>query len=174
MYSNPYGYDDPWQDVQAAEREDAQVELDLARAEREKLEHQIKELQSKDPEALTARLAAELGQPIEAVKAQLQAAKQSTAPTAPSTTQPGDPDKLSELLDKLDPNDLEGQARAFDQAGYVTIDPLGQTHQGGRIQRPGMPQGSTEEIYAYLDGATSLEDYQARLASVGLLESGAV
>jgi hypothetical protein len=37
-----------------------------------------------------------------------------------------------------------------------------------------MPQGSTEEIYAYLDGATSLEDYQARLASVGLLESGAV
>lgn len=163
MYSNPYGYDDPWQDVQAAEREDAQVELDLARAEREKLEHQIKELQSKDPEALTARLAAELGQPIEAVKAQLQAAKQ-----------PGDPDKLSELLDKLDPNDLEGQTRAFDQAGYVTIDPLGQTHQGGRIQRPGMPQGSTEEIYAYLDGATSLEDYQARLASVGLLESGAV
>jgi hypothetical protein len=34
MYSNPYAYDDPWQDVQAAEREDAQVELDLARSAR--------------------------------------------------------------------------------------------------------------------------------------------
>jgi hypothetical protein len=69
---------------------------------------------------------------------------------------------------------FEGLSGAFDQAGYQTIDALGQTWSNGRLQRAGDPKGSTAEICAYLDGATSLEDYQARLASVGLLEGGAV
>ena len=65
MYSNPYGYDDPWQDVQAGDRAEAQVELDLARAERVKLESQVKALQSSQPADLTSQLASELGEPVE-------------------------------------------------------------------------------------------------------------
>jgi hypothetical protein len=163
-----YNEYDPWADLRAAEREDAQVELDVLKAQNEKLERQIKALQTKDPDAPTERLAAEPGEDVETVRARVAAVK-----AASQTPEAGDPDKLSELLDKLDPHDYEGAVRAFDQAGFIRQDALGQSWQNGRIQRSGEPKGSTEEIYAYLDVATSLEDYTARLRAVGLTENEA-
>ena len=60
---------------------------------------------------------------------------------------------------------------AFDQAGYVRVDALNQSWQHGRLQRPGEPKGSTEEIYRFLDGARDLDDYTARLRAVGRTEN---
>jgi hypothetical protein len=160
----------PQEDLRAAERDDLHLELDLETARVQKLEAQLRSLQAaQDPEgAKLAQLASELGEDVDSVRAKVKAVREAQqTPGAP------DPDKLSELLDKLDPHDYEGAVRAFDQAGYQTQDSLGQTWQHGRIQRAGEPKGSTEEMYAYLDAATSLEDYQARLRSVGLLENGA-
>jgi hypothetical protein len=156
--------------LRAAERDDAQVELDLVRAERQRLEAQLESLKStQDPEAATlAQLAAGVGKSVEEVRAivaEVKAAQQK--PQAPN------PDRLAELLDKLDPHDYEGAVRAFDQAGYQRIDAAGQVWQGGRMQRPGQPQGAPEEIYRFLDTATSLADYEAKLRQVGLIEGTA-
>jgi hypothetical protein len=41
------------------------------------------------------------------------------------------------------------------------------------IQRAGEPKGASEEIYRFLDTATSLEDYEAKLRQVGLIEGTA-
>ena len=82
MYSNqdPFWHEE-WADEEAQLRADLAVE----QARATKAQRELEALQANNPEALTARLAAELGQPVEAVKAQLQAAKQSTAPPAPSS-----------------------------------------------------------------------------------------
>jgi hypothetical protein len=166
VYSNFYG-SDPWDDLQAAQREDLQTDIAVETARVQRLERQITDLQSAQPKDLTAQLASELGEDVETVRAKVAAVKAAgSAPSAPN------PDRLSELLDNVDPNDYEGAVRAFDQAGYTTIDAVGQSWQGGRMQRSGMPQGSTEEIYRFLDTATSLEDYEAKLRQVGLLEGG--
>jgi hypothetical protein len=119
-------------------------------------------------EAQAAKLAAERAEVAEAsAEAAVKPAPKPTGPPAP------DPQKLEEELNKLEPNDWAGAERAFQAAGYRTVDVVGQTWANGRIQRPGLPTQAPEEIYRYLDTATSFEDYQAKLAEVGLLENGA-
>jgi hypothetical protein len=165
-----YYDDDPWADLRAAERADAQVELDVLKAQNEKLERQIKVLQSaRDAEgAKVAQLAADLGRPVDDVKAELSAIRAtSQAPKAPDYT------KLDKALESVDPHDYEGAVRALDAAGYQTVDSLSQTWQHGRIQRTGEPQGAPDEIYRFLDTATSLEDCEAKLRQVGLIEGTA-
>jgi hypothetical protein len=126
-----------------------------------------------DPdEVKLAALAASLGRPVEEVaseveevRAQIRAA--ASAPQAPN------PDRLSQLLDSVPDGDFDGAIRAFDQAGYVTVDLLNQHWQGGRLQRStlALNRPDAKEIYGYLDGARDLEDYTARLRSVGLTEN---
>jgi hypothetical protein len=165
-----YEYD-PQQELRDAAREDAELELDLARAERVKLERQLAELQNQAPattDAKVAQLATQLGRPVAEVQAEVaQIRAQGSAPTAP------DPNKLSELLDRLDPNDLEGVNRAFDQAGYEREDLLGQRYRGGRLQWSGMQTQDIEAAYADIDQATSFEDLQERMARHGLIEGTA-
>jgi hypothetical protein len=165
-----YYDDDPWADLRAAERADAQVELDVLKAQSEKLERQIKALQSaRDPEgAKVAQLAADLGRPVDDVKADLSAIRATS-----QAPKPPDYAKLDKALQSVDPHDYEGAVRALDAAGYVTVDSVGQSWKHGRIQRSGEPKGSTEEIYAFLDASVNFEDYQARLRQVGLLDEAA-
>jgi septal ring factor EnvC (AmiA/AmiB activator) len=128
-------YYDPYDDeLRTAERDDAQVELDLVRAERQRLEAQLESLKStQDPEAATlAQLAAGAGKSVEEVRAivaEVRAA--SSVPKAPDFA------KLDKALESVDPHDYEGAVRALDAAGYVTQDVLGQSWQHGRIQRAG-------------------------------------
>ena len=157
-----------WADEQADESAELQAEIEIENARVKRLERELASLQSNDPDALTAQLARDLGEDVATVRAKVQAVKAAgQAPTAP------DPDKLSKLLDQVPDNDFEGAARAFSQAGYVTEDALGQQWQGGRIQRAGEPKGAPEEIYAFLDTATSFEDFEAKLRQVGLTERSA-
>ena len=180
MYSNqdPFWHEE-WADEEAQLRADLAVE----QARATKAQRELEALQANNPEALTARLAAELGQPVEAVKAQLQAAKQSTAPPAPSSpkappapSSPKAPDyaKLDEALNSVPDGDFVGAVRALDQAGYVTVDPLNQHWRGGRLQFSGKQTQDNEAAYADIDQATSFEDLQNRMARHGLLEGGVV
>ena len=150
------------------------ADLAVEQARATKAQRELEALQANNPEALTARLAAELGQPVEAVKAQLQAAKQSTAPPAPSSPKAPDYAKLDEALNSVPDGDFVGAVRALDQAGYVTVDPLNQHWRGGRLQFSGKQTQDNEAAYADIDQATSFEDLQNRMARHGLLEGGVV
>jgi hypothetical protein len=167
-----YSYQDPWDAEQWAD-EEAQLRADLAveQARATRAQAELQSLKSQDPDALVAKLAKERGESVEQTQAQLDAIR--AAAKQPAQKPAGDPNKLSELLDNIPDGDFEAAAKAIEAAGYQRLDALGQTWAGGRLQRTGDPKGSTAEIYAFLDQATSFDDYQARLAQVGLLEGGA-
>ena len=150
MYSPTYFQDDEsWEDLQAAERDDAQVELDLARMERQKLERQLQSLQ--DPDALTAQLARDLGEDVETVRARIdavKAAKTATPTAAPSPRAPPgvDANKLDELLDKVPAGDFNAATQALLDAGATIVDPWassGATRHPRRRPAAQLPSRST-------------------------------
>jgi hypothetical protein len=178
MYSPTYHYqdDETWEDVRAGEREEAQVELDLARAERQKLERQLQSLQG--PDALIAKLAAERGESIEETRAQLDAIRAASKPATPTASPapkalPGvDPEKLDALLDQVPAGDFNAAAQALLDSGATVIDPLGQ-HWRNEAPPTTASRATPEQVNEYLNGATSLADLESKLDRLGLLAGGA-
>jgi hypothetical protein len=159
MYSPTYHYqdDETWEDVRAGEREEAQVELDLARAERQKLERQLQSLQG--PDALIAKLAA--SKPATP-----------TASPAPKALPGVDPEKLDALLDQVPAGDFNAAAQALLDSGATVIDPLGQ-HWRNEAPPTTASRATPEQVNEYLNGATSLADLESKLDRLGLLAGGA-
>ena len=150
-------FPDPWDDV--IEDDTTRLEADLAveQTRAKKLTQHLENLKA-----------------IEEFKAQQSTAQQSTAQPATAPNAPGDPDKLSQLLEQLDPNDIEGAARAVEAAGFERVDALNQSWRGGRLQFSGKQTQDIEAAYADIDQAVSFADFQNRLAAHGLIEGGAV
>jgi hypothetical protein len=151
MYSNPYSdIFDPDVEEVADEIAELQAQIAVEKAATEKLKAQAAQMERKLAEA-----------------------KERDAKTAPKApAKPAAPDfaRLDAELAKVAPNDFAAAIRALDRAGVTTVDPLNQQWRGGQLQQSGGQQRNAEQVYAYVDQATSFEEFERRLAEVGLIE----
>jgi hypothetical protein len=118
----------------------------------------IQPQRANDPDALLAKLAAERGESVEQTRAQVDAIKAASAAAAAPKAQ--DYAKLDARLAAAQ-TDAEAIA-ALQQAGFTTTHDI--------PVRPVSVPADIRAAHAYLETATSLEDYEAKLAEVGLLD----